>query len=208
MYSNGATTNRQATMPCNSPMVFRFLHFPLIALINFVITSMSARRSPANWNLYIYSFFELENSVSSMTSSTPNMKIAYRVTIISDHETLSFKSYRGDAIKKYFFFFLQILVAFALAGIVELKSSSKREKKSVTILGPSGYDFLGVAPIFSTGSWPPTSFGSALWNPTGVPDIPLTQVQAQATHNVALQVQQPFQSRVIVTLLFASLAFR
>ncbi|CAD1480393.1 unnamed protein product, partial [Heterotrigona itama] len=80
-----------------------------------------------------------------------------------------------------------ILVAFALAGIVELKSSSKREKKSVTILGPSGYDFFGMAPIFSTGSWSPTSFGSALWNPTGVPDIPLTQVQVQATHNVALQ---------------------
>ncbi|KAK1123139.1 hypothetical protein K0M31_008772 [Melipona bicolor] len=116
-----------------------------------------------------------------------NMKIVYRVTTISNHEIFPLNRIEVMLFKNVSFF-LQILVAFALAGIVELKSSSKREKKSVTILGSSGYDFFGVAPIFSTGSWPPTSFGSALWNPTGVPDIPLTQVQAQATHNVALQV--------------------
>ncbi|XP_076238555.1 uncharacterized protein LOC143181813 [Calliopsis andreniformis] len=72
-----------------------------------------------------------------------------------------------------------------MATFVEPKSQPKKEKRGV--FGPSGYDFFGVAPIFSASSWAPTSFGSA-WSNPGVPDIPLTQVQAQATHDVAIQV--------------------
>ncbi|OAD57309.1 hypothetical protein WN48_02110, partial [Eufriesea mexicana] len=89
----------------------------------------------------------------------------------------------------------QIVIALALAGIAEPKLSSKREKRGVAILGPSGYDLFGVQPIFSSGSWSPTGFGSAPWNPTGVPDIPLTQVQVQATHDVAIQtLKEPGRS--------------
>lgn len=86
--------------------------------------------------------------------------------------------------------FLQMVVVLALASIARAKLISKRGKRSVAVVGPSGYDFFGVAPIFSTGSWSPsTGFGSAPWNPSGTPDIPLTQVQVQATHDVAIQVR-------------------
>lgn len=82
-----------------------------------------------------------------------------------------------------------MVVVLALASIARPKLISKRGKRSVAVVGPSGYDFFGVAPIFSTGSWPPsTGFGSAPWNPSGIPDVPLTQVQIQATHDVAIQV--------------------
>lgn len=84
----------------------------------------------------------------------------------------------------------QIVVAFALVSIAEPKLPPKRKERSVTILGPSGYDFLGIEPIFSTDSWSPNSFGSIPWNAAKVPDIPLPQVQVQATHDVALQVWQ------------------
>ncbi|XP_043251686.1 nuclease SbcCD subunit C-like [Colletes gigas] len=87
----------------------------------------------------------------------------------------------------------QIVIALALIAVAEPKLQSKKEKRGVAF-GPSGYDFFGVAPIFSTGPWAPTNFGtsptifgSAPWNPSGVPDIPLTQVQVQATHDVAIQ---------------------
>ncbi|XP_012346255.1 uncharacterized protein LOC105736391 [Apis florea] len=81
----------------------------------------------------------------------------------------------------------KIVLVLALASIARPKLISKRGKRSVAVVGPSGYDFFGVAPIFSTGSWSPTGFGSAPWNPSGIPDIPLTQVQVQATHDVAIQ---------------------
>ncbi|KAG6801206.1 hypothetical protein HZU73_03327 [Apis mellifera caucasica] len=82
----------------------------------------------------------------------------------------------------------KMVVVLALASIARPKLISKRGKRSVAVVGPSGYDFFGVAPIFSTGSWPPsTGFGSAPWNPSGIPDVPLTQVQVQATHDVAIQ---------------------
>nr|XP_012152461.1 PREDICTED: uncharacterized protein LOC105664101 [Megachile rotundata] len=80
-----------------------------------------------------------------------------------------------------------IIIALAWASITESKSHSRKEKRGVALLGPSGYDFFGAVPVFSTGPWAPTSFGSAPWSSSGVPDIPLTQVQAQATHDVALQ---------------------
>ncbi|XP_017881027.1 polyglutamine-repeat protein pqn-41-like [Ceratina calcarata] len=81
----------------------------------------------------------------------------------------------------------RIVIAVVAISIVDSKSQSRKDKRGVTVLGPSGYDFFGVAPIFSTGAWPPSSFGSVPWNPSGIPDIPLTQVQVQATHNVAVQ---------------------
>lgn len=80
------------------------------------------------------------------------------------------------------------MIALAFATVALSKSASKKEKRGVAVLGPSSYDFFGVAPIFSAGSWPSTSFGSSSWSPSGVPDIPLTQVQIQATHDVAVQV--------------------
>ncbi|XP_053973074.1 tol-Pal system protein TolA-like [Hylaeus volcanicus] len=80
-----------------------------------------------------------------------------------------------------------IIVALAFVAIAEPKSQSKKDKRGVTLFGPSGYDFFGVAPIFSTSPWAPSSYGSAPWNPSGIPDVPLTQVQVQATHNVAVQ---------------------
>ncbi|XP_076380336.1 uncharacterized protein LOC117227755 [Megalopta genalis] len=86
--------------------------------------------------------------------------------------------------------FFTIFVAFvvvALANVAEPKSVSKKEKRGVALFGPSSYDFFGVAPIFSAPSWSPTSFGSTSWSPSGVPDVPLTQVQVQATHDVAIQ---------------------
>lgn len=95
--------------------------------------------------------------------------------------------YGDDNLKTPFF---QMVVVLALASIARAKLISKRGKRSVAVVGPSGYDFFGVAPIFSTGSWSPsTGFGSAPWNPSGIPDIPLTQVQVQATHDVAIQVR-------------------
>ncbi|CAL7939862.1 unnamed protein product [Xylocopa violacea] len=83
----------------------------------------------------------------------------------------------------------RIMIAVALASIAESKLQSRKEKRGVAILGPSGYDFFGAAPTFPAAEpWPPTSFGpAASWNPSGAPDIPLTQVQVQATHNVAVQ---------------------
>ncbi|XP_017799450.1 PREDICTED: uncharacterized protein LOC108580250 [Habropoda laboriosa] len=81
----------------------------------------------------------------------------------------------------------ETFIALLLASIVESKLQTKKEKRGVAILGPSSYDFFGAAPIFSAPSWQPTSFGSAPWSPSGVPDIPLTQVQVQATHDVAIQ---------------------
>ncbi|KAG7197243.1 hypothetical protein KM043_018368 [Ampulex compressa] len=77
---------------------------------------------------------------------------------------------------------------FALAATVELKSQSKKEKRGVALFGPSGYDFFGSMPAFGASPWVPSGFGSsAAWNPPSSPDIPLTQIQMQATHNVALQ---------------------
>ncbi|XP_076283521.1 uncharacterized protein LOC143210510 [Lasioglossum baleicum] len=83
--------------------------------------------------------------------------------------------------------FFTMFVTFALANMAESESTSKKEKRGVGLFGPSGYDFFGVAPIFSSPSWAPSSFGSSSWSPSGVPDIPLTQVQVQATHDVAIQ---------------------
>ncbi|XP_076683151.1 uncharacterized protein LOC143376556 [Andrena cerasifolii] len=80
-----------------------------------------------------------------------------------------------------------IVATLALATIAEPKSQSRKEKRGLALFGPSGYDFFGVPPILSTPSWAPTSFGPASWSPSGVPDIPLTQIQVQATHDVAVQ---------------------
>ncbi|KZC06036.1 hypothetical protein WN55_07122, partial [Dufourea novaeangliae] len=81
----------------------------------------------------------------------------------------------------------QIVVACAFANMAASKSPSRKEKRGVAVFGPSGYDFFGVGPLLSNGPWAPTGFGSTGWNPSGVPDIPLTQVQVQATHDVAFQ---------------------
>nr|XP_034180021.1 nuclease SbcCD subunit C-like [Osmia lignaria] len=80
-----------------------------------------------------------------------------------------------------------IIIALAWASIAESKSQGKKEKRGVALLGPSGYDFFGVAPIFSTAPWTPTNFGSTSWSSSGAPDVPLTQVQVQATHDIAIQ---------------------
>lgn len=72
--------------------------------------------------------------------------------------------------------------------MAELKSVSKKEKRGVPVFGHSGYDFFGASPIFPSSPWAPSAFGPSAWSPSGVPDIPLTQVQVQATHDVAIQV--------------------
>ncbi|XP_076763368.1 uncharacterized protein LOC143430822 [Xylocopa sonorina] len=82
----------------------------------------------------------------------------------------------------------RIMIAVALTSIAESKLQSRREKRGVAVLGPSGYDFFGPVPTFPASEpWQSTSFDPASWNPSGAPDIPLTQVQVQATHNVAVQ---------------------
>lgn len=117
------------------------------------------------------------------------MKITYKVIGLS-FSKIKILSLTIIEEKKTFF---QIVLVLALASIARPKLISKRGKRSVAVVGPSGYDFFGVAPIFSTGSWSPTGFGSAPWNPSGIPDIPLTQVQVQATHDVAIQVRSTIE---------------
>lgn len=68
-------------------------------------------------------------------------------------------------------------------------ADSKKQKRGVALFGPPGYDVFGVVPAYGTTSWAPTGFGSVPWNPPTSPDIALAQIQAQATHNVALQVR-------------------
>ncbi|XP_076173375.1 uncharacterized protein LOC143149693 [Ptiloglossa arizonensis] len=80
-----------------------------------------------------------------------------------------------------------IVVALLLVAIVQSKSQFKKNKRGVTLYGPTGFDFSRVGSIVSPPLWPPTSFEPAPWNPTGISDIPLTQVQVQATHDVAVQ---------------------
>lgn len=74
---------------------------------------------------------------------------------------------------------------FAIATVVELKSNSEKQKRGVAFLGSP--DFFGIVPAFGSASWTPTNFAPSAWNPSGIPDITLAQVQTQATHNVALQ---------------------
>lgn len=143
----------------------------------------------------IYTRSSRAGQFSIIDNTTPhdssNMKITYKVIHIFSKIIKSFlwSPCINDNLKKPFF---QIVVVLALASIARPKSISKRGKRSVAVVGPSGYDFFGVAPIFSTGSWlPPTGSGPAPWNPSGIPDIPLTQVQVQATHDVAIQVRWP-----------------
>ncbi|XP_012542273.1 uncharacterized protein LOC105840070 [Monomorium pharaonis] len=83
----------------------------------------------------------------------------------------------------------------ALACVVEMKSESKKHKRGVAVFGSP--DFFGLVPAFgpspwaptafAPSSWAPTAFAASAWNPTITPDVALTQVQVQATHNVALQ---------------------
>ncbi|XP_014467908.1 PREDICTED: nuclease SbcCD subunit C-like [Dinoponera quadriceps] len=84
--------------------------------------------------------------------------------------------------------FVTIVLFSALASLVELrKSESRKHKRGVAFFGSPGYDFFGIVPAFSPSSWGPTSVAASAWNPPSSPDIALTQVQVQATHNVALQ---------------------
>lgn len=78
------------------------------------------------------------------------------------------------------------MLLFAIASVVELKSDSKKQKRGVAFIGPS--DFFGSVPAFGPASWAPSNFAASAWNPSSNSDIALAQVQAQATHNVALQV--------------------
>lgn len=78
----------------------------------------------------------------------------------------------------------------ALASVVELrKSESRKQKRGVAFFGSPGYDFFSIVPAFSPSSWGSTGLAASAWNPPSTPDIALTQVQVQATHNVALQVR-------------------
>lgn len=70
-----------------------------------------------------------------------------------------------------------------------MEANTIKQKRGVALFGPPGYDVFGVVPAYGTTSWAPTGFGSIPWNPSTSPDIALAQVQAQATHNVALQVR-------------------
>lgn len=86
---------------------------------------------------------------------------------------------------------MQIVLLAAFASVVELrKSESKKQKRGVAFFGSPGYDFFGIVPAFSPSSWGPTSLAASAWNSPSTPDIALTQVQVQATHNVALQVRR------------------
>ncbi|KAM0726964.1 hypothetical protein ACS0PU_007125 [Formica fusca] len=80
---------------------------------------------------------------------------------------------------------VKIVLLFAIASVVELKSDSKKQKRGVAFIGPS--DFFGSVPAFGPASWAPSNFAASAWNPSSNSDIALAQVQAQATHNVALQ---------------------
>lgn len=77
------------------------------------------------------------------------------------------------------------MLLFAIASVVELKSDAKKQKRGAAFIGSP--DFFGTVPAFGPASWAPLNFAVA-WNPSSNPDIALAQIQAQATHNVALQV--------------------
>lgn len=73
-----------------------------------------------------------------------------------------------------------------VASVVELKSVGKKQKRGVAFFGAP--DFFGFVPAFGPPAWGPTGFAASAWNPPLSADVALAQVQAQATHNVALQV--------------------
>ncbi|KAL0114761.1 hypothetical protein PUN28_011819 [Cardiocondyla obscurior] len=77
-----------------------------------------------------------------------------------------------------------IVLLAAVASVVEPKSEPKKHKRGVAFFGSP--DFFGILPAF-TSSWAPTGFAASSWNPPITPDVALTQVQVQATHDVALQ---------------------
>lgn len=78
------------------------------------------------------------------------------------------------------------MLLFAIVSVVELKSDSKKQKRGVAFIGAP--DFYGIVPAFGPASWAPSNFATSAWNPLNTPHVALAQVQAQATHDVALQV--------------------
>ncbi|KAH0553507.1 hypothetical protein KQX54_001728 [Cotesia glomerata] len=82
---------------------------------------------------------------------------------------------------------LLILVAIAVVASEELNSeSTKKEKRGVAFLGSPGFDIVGVLPAFNQ-PWLPAGLGNSYWPGQFSSDLALSQVQSQATHNVALQ---------------------
>ncbi|XP_015173613.1 PREDICTED: protein TolA-like [Polistes dominula] len=81
-----------------------------------------------------------------------------------------------------------IVIVFAVAIATESKMEPKKHtKRGVALFGPPGYDVFGVVPAYGATAWAPTSFASGPWNSPISSDLALAQVQAQETHNVALQ---------------------
>ncbi|GAB1863741.1 Putative abhydrolase domain-containing protein [Camponotus japonicus] len=80
---------------------------------------------------------------------------------------------------------VKIVLLFAVASVVELKSDSKKQKRGVAFFGSP--DLFRVMPAFGPASWAPSNFAASAWNPLSNPDVALAQVQTQATHDVALQ---------------------
>lgn len=64
---------------------------------------------------------------------------------------------------------------------------NKKEKRGVALFGPPGFDIFGVLPSFGM-PWNPMGFGGAVWPGSVTSDFALGQIQAQATHDVAIQV--------------------
>ncbi|XP_008558200.1 tol-Pal system protein TolA-like [Microplitis demolitor] len=83
---------------------------------------------------------------------------------------------------------LLIFVTIAVASVTGEQSteSTKKEKRGVAFLGSPGFDIVGVLPAFGQ-HWNPASFGGSFWPGQFSSDLALSQVQSQATHNVALQ---------------------
>lgn len=95
----------------------------------------------------------------------------------------------------------------AVASAVELKSEAKKHnKRGVAFFGPP--DFFGFVPAFAPPSWAPTGFAASAWNPPIAPDLALAQVQAQATHNVALQVRNYLLTQLTSRALYIMFAKR
>ncbi|XP_034951578.1 tol-Pal system protein TolA-like [Chelonus insularis] len=82
-------------------------------------------------------------------------------------------------------FVLWIIVIFAVASAkADDSEKTKKEKRGVTLFGGPGFDTVGVLPVFGS---PWISGIGSVWPAQISSDVALSQIQAQATHDVALQ---------------------